>query len=59
MKFRIVPYYGKHRPQVFDEENNEYRDIASEIGCETIEEARELCRKENESWSKQLCMVES
>lgn len=44
MKFRIVPYYGKYRPQVFDEENNEYKDICSTIGC-SLEEARDLCRE--------------
>ena len=48
MKFRIVDYYGRYKPQVSIEEDK-YTDIGSPTGYYDIEAARQHCKffKEN------------
>ena len=41
MKFRIIRYYERYQPQVF--ENNEYKNIGLPNGYATIVEARAQC----------------
>lgn len=46
MKFRIIRYYDRFQPQVWDEEiekKNKYINIGSPNGYYTVDEARSFC----------------
>lgn len=43
MKFRIIKYYERYKPQVFSDKSNEYINIGNPPGYATAEEAEYYC----------------